>query len=311
VNCPECDEKYLDYLYGELSPEEKRAVDEHLGGCEYCAKQLAPLQLIRTSFKRLEQEPGALVHQRILAHARDDAREEKRSWLAHFLFRPAPAMAALVMLALGIYIYTQYPPATGTGGTAQMAARQESYRPTPSPQTANGQVADARAPIQGVSPSSPSDVLTRVARAVPDERNVLQLPSAQPGDSHYAFELGNLYFNQGEFANAIATYSLALTMNPQESQKAIIGYQLALSYKNLNDCKTALQVLDDIQRKNPQYPHIDEVYKMAGDCYLDLEDYNKAEKSYTNLISQFPDKQPLVADSLEKARRLQRVNVAY
>jgi tetratricopeptide (TPR) repeat protein len=311
VNCPECDEKYLDYLYGELSSEEKRAVEEHLGTCEYCAKQLSPLQLIRTSFKRLEQEPSALVHQRILAHARDSALEEKRSWLAQFLFKPATAMAAVVTVALGIYVYTQYPPLTGTGSIGPMTARQESYRTPPSAETANVQVADARAPIQGVSPSSPSEVLTRVARAVPDGRNVLQLPPAQSGDAHYAFELGNLYFNQGEFANAIATYSLALTMNPQESQKSIIGYQLALSYKNLNDCKTAVQVLDDIQRKNPQYPRIDEVYKMAGDCYLDLEDYNKAEKSYANLIRQFPDKQPLVADSLEKARNLQRVNVAY
>lgn len=311
MNCPECDEKYLDYLYGELSPEETRAVEEHLSTCEYCAKQLAPLRLIRTSFKRLAQEPRAVVHQRILAHARDSALEAKGSWLAHFFFKPATAMAAMVMVAMGIYIYTQYPPLTGTGSSEQMAARQESYRPSPSAETANLQVADARAPIQGVAPSSPSEVLTRVARAIPDEQNLLQLPAAQSGDAHYAFEMGNLYFNQGEFTNAIAAYSLALTMNPQESQKSIIGYQLAVSYKNLNDCKTAVKVLDDIQRKNPQYPHIDEVYRMAGDCYLDLEAYDKAETSYTNLINRFPDKQPLVADNLEKARKLQRVNVAY
>jgi tetratricopeptide (TPR) repeat protein len=310
VNCPECDEKYLDYLYGELSPVEKRAVEEHLGTCEYCAKQLSHLQLIRASFKRLEHEPSTLVHQRILAHARDSALEEKRSWLPQFLFKPATALAAMVMVAMGIYVYNQYPPARVTD-TQQIASRQESYQPSRSAEPENVLVADARAPIQEVSPSSPSEVLTRVARTIPDERNVLQLPSMQSGDSLYAFELGNLYFNQGEFSNAIATYSLALTMNPPESQKAIIGYQLALSYKSLNDCKTAVQVLDDIQRKNPQYPRIDEVYKMAGDCYLDLEDYNKAEKSYTNLINQFPDKQPLVADNLEKARKLRRVNVAY
>jgi tetratricopeptide (TPR) repeat protein len=310
VNCPECDEKYLDYLYGELPAAEKRAMEDHLGACEYCAKQLSHLQLIRTAFKRMDIEPRALVHQRILAHARDSFLEEKKSWLAHFFFKPATAVAAVAMVAAGIYVYNQYPPATLTD-RQQIASRQESRQPSRSAESGSMLVADARVPIQGVSPSSPSEVLTRVARSIPDERNVLQMPAMQAGDAGYAFELGNLYFNQGEFANAIATYSLALTMNPPESQKAIIGYQLALSYKNLNDCKTAVQVLDDLQRKNPQYPRIDEVYKMAGDCYLDLEDYNKAEKSYTNLITQFPDKQALVADNLEKVRKLQRVNVAY
>jgi tetratricopeptide (TPR) repeat protein len=310
VNCPECDEKYLDYLYGELPAAEKRAVEEHLGACECCAKQLAPLQLIRTTFKRLEYEPRALVHQRILAHARDSALKEKRSWLSQFFFKPATALAAVLMVAAGIYVYSQYPPAT-VMDTQQTASRQESYQPARSAEPEGLLVADARAPIQGVSPSSPSEVLTRVMRTNTNERSAFQLPSLQSGDAVYAFELGNLYFNQGEFANAIATYSLALTMNPPESQKAIIGYQLALSYKNLNDCKTAVQVLDDLQRKNPQYPGIDEVYKMAGDCYLDLEDYHKAEKSYTNLITQFPDKQALVADNLEKVRKLQRVNVNY
>ncbi len=310
MNCPECDEKYLDYLYGELPAAEKRAMEDHLGACEYCAKQLSHLQLIRTAFKRMEHEPRALVHQRILAHARDSFLEENKSWLAQFLFKPATALATVVMVAAGIYIYNQYPPATLTDGQ-QMVSRQEIRQPSRAAEPGNMLVADARAPIQGVSPASPAEVLTRVARSIPDERNVLQMPTMQGGDADYAFDLGNLYFNQGEFANAIATYSLALTMNPPESRKAIIGYQLALSYKSLNDCKTAVQVLDDLQRKNPQYPRIDEVYKMAGDCYLDLEDYNKAEKSYTNLINQFPDKQALVADNLEKVRKLQRVNVAY
>ena len=306
MNCPECDEKYVDYLYGELSGEEKRTIEEHLDSCPHCRKQLSSLQLIRTSFRHLEKEPRPLVHQRILAHARDSASEESRPWLMQLIFRPATALAALVVAAMSIYVYTQYSPAP-----QQITAFKES--PSPSIVSEPGQVliADARAPIQEVVPSNPSEVLTRVARTTPDEHTAMQLPSMQSGDALYAFELGNLYFNQGEFANAITTYSLALTMNPQESQKAIIGYQLALSYKNLNDCKSAVQVLNDIQRKNPQYSRIDEVFKMEGDCYLDLGAYDKAETSYTNLISKFPEKQPIVADNLEKARKLQTINVAY
>lgn len=306
MNCPECDEKYVDYLYGELPGEEKRILEEHLSTCPHCRKQLSTLQLIRTSFKRLEKEPRPLVHQRILAHARDSAAGERRSWLFQFILRPATALAALVLITMSIYLYTQYPSAP-----QQIAAHKESHAPSAASAPGPTLVADARPPIQAVVPSSPSEVLTPVARIIPEERTALQPPSMQSGDALYAFELGNLYFNQGEFANAITSYSLALTMNPQESQKSIIGYQLALSYKNLNDCNSAVRVLDDIQRKNPQYPRIDEVFKMEGDCYLDLGVYDKAETSYTNLISKFPEKQPMVADSLEKARQLKRINVAY
>ena len=308
MNCPECDEKYVDYLYGELSAEEKRTIEEHLGTCKHCTKQLSYLQLIRTSFKHLEKEPRPLVHQKIIAHARDSASEEKGSWLTQLIFRPATALAALVVVTMSIYVYTQYPPPTTS---QQITAQKEPYSPSIASESGQALMADARAPIQEVVPSNPSEVLTRVARTFPDERNTMQLPSIQTGDALYALELGNLYFNQGEFANAITTYSLALTMNPQESQKSIIGYQLALSYKNLNDCKSAVLVLDDIQRKNPQDPRIDEVYKMEGDCYLDLGAYDKAETSYNNLINKFPEKQPLVADNLEKAQKLRRINVAY
>ena len=72
MKCPECDEKFVDYLYNELPPEEKLKMDEHLNSCESCTKQLSQLSFVRTSFQHLKgQEPPPLVHQRILAHAQD------------------------------------------------------------------------------------------------------------------------------------------------------------------------------------------------------------------------------------------------
>ena len=100
-------------------------------------------------------------------------------------------------------------------------------------------------------------------------------------------------------------------MSPKEAYTSIIRYQLALSYKQLNDCTSAVQVLDEIQKRNPQYPEIDKVFMMAGDCYLDLEAYDKAETNYTNFINRFPDRQSLVADKLETARMFRRVNLSY
>jgi len=79
----------------------------------------------------------------------------------------------------------------------------------------------------------------------------------------------------------------------------------------LNDCSSAVQVLDDIQKRFPDYQDMDKVFKMAGDCYLNLEAYDKAETNYTNFISKFPDKQSEVVDKLETVREFQRVNLAY
>ena len=144
-----------------------------------------------------------------------------------------------------------------------------------------------------------------------EEKEKSLAPSIPSKGALYTFELGNLYFSQDEFEKAIATYSVALTMSPREAYTSIIRYQLALSYKKLNDCSSAVQVLDEIQERNPQYPEIDKVFIMAGDCYLDLQAYDKAETNYTNFINQFPDRKSLVADKLETARMFRRVNLSY
>ena len=53
MKCPECDEKLVDYLYNDLPPELRSKMDEHLKTCGNCAKQVAQLQFVRTSFQQL------------------------------------------------------------------------------------------------------------------------------------------------------------------------------------------------------------------------------------------------------------------
>jgi len=150
-----------------------------------------------------------------------------------------------------------------------------------------------------------------MVRTLPDDKARSQESFLSSKDALYAFELGNFYFSKSDFEKAIATYSLALMMNPQEGYADTIRYQLAISYKKLNDCKSAVKVLDEIQKRHPHHPEIDKVIIMAGDCYMDLQAYDKAEINYTNFIHKFPDRKSLVADKLELARKFHRVNLSY
>ena len=311
MKCPECDGKLVDYLYNELAPDERLKMDEHFKACEYCAKELSQLQFVSTSFQKLKhQEPPALVHQRILAHAKDMAPQQRGSWLTQFIFKPAPAVALVLLIAVGVFYYNQQFPAL-TGNTAKMTppAERSSAITAPAPQPML--VTQADSPASGMLPQEETDVLHRVTRSLRNDRGTGQVSSIQSQDALYAIERGNLYFSQGELEKAIATYSIALTMNPSESHRSLIRYQLALSYKQLNDCSSAVHLLDDIQERFPNYQDMDKVFKMAGDCYLNLEAYDKAETNYTNFISKFPEKQSEVVDKLETARKFQRVNLAY
>ena len=291
MKCPECDEKFVDYIYNELPPEEKLRMDEHLKACESCTKQLSQLSFVRTSFQHLkDQEPPSLVHQRILAHAQDSFSHKRRSWFTDFLFKPAAATAMVVLIATGIFYYTQQSssPETGTSMITAQKGRDS--------ETSTRSIKPQEQPF-GIRPVSLSDG---------QGRGTSQLPSIQSRGARYAFDLGNFYFAQRDFERAIESYTMALAMNPDDA--SIIRYQLALCYKQVNDCKAAVKELDDIQQQFPNYRDMDKVLLTAGDCYLNLGAYEKAETHFNNLIANFPEKAPEVEDRFESAGGLMRVN---
>lgn len=310
MKCPECDEKLVDYLYNDLSPELRRKIDEHFKTCENCAKQLSQLQFVRTSFQQLtKHELPPLVHQRILAHNTDKTLKGRGSWLTQWLFRPSTATAIVALLAIGVFYYTQQFTPSETVRIKEIVKAERT--PFNSKEILLAKAKPSLTTSGEIYQTQPGVLLSQVAKTLLEEKEKSQAHFIPSKGALYTFELGNLYFSQDEFEKAIATYSIALTMSPKEAYTSIIRYQLALSYKKLNDCTSAVQVLDEIQERNPQYPEIDKVFIMAGDCYLDLQAYDKAETNYTNFINQFPDRKSLVVDKLETARMFRRVNLSY
>ncbi len=348
MKCPECNEKLMDYLYHDLSPEEERAMDEHFKSCEHCAKELSQFQLVRTSFQQLKKtEVPALVHQKILAHAREESFKEKRSWMTALFFKPSTATVMAVLLAIGLFYYTQkfntiemdaektvVKVERGKGGQEKMIQidrvrplRSESFtekkmessfqevkgglsqmEETPS---AVALISKPPVSLERVAIQEPPKDLNQMVRALSEEMAEGQESSFPSKDVLYTFEMGNHYYAHNEFEKAVTSYSLALMMHPQGAYADTIRYQLATSYKKLNDCNSAVKVLDEIQKRYPNYPEIDKVMLMAGDCYMDLRAYDKAESNYADFIRMYPDRELQVADKLETARKFRRVNLSY
>ncbi|MBI2956912.1 MAG: HEAT repeat domain-containing protein [Acidobacteria bacterium] len=125
MNCKAMEEKLVLDLYGELTAEERAAVEAHLKGCPQCAATAAELGRLRAALDarpRREPSPELLVHCRAdLEEALD--REASgwrgliRSWLGMAPGQPAlRAASALAVLVLGVSLgWTLRPQLAGPG----------------------------------------------------------------------------------------------------------------------------------------------------------------------------------------------------
>jgi anti-sigma factor RsiW len=69
------EDRLLDFAYGELSPQETRAVQSHLEGCPRCSEALASIRGVRSAFSQLGMEPAPEAGlDSLLAYAQQSAR---------------------------------------------------------------------------------------------------------------------------------------------------------------------------------------------------------------------------------------------
>jgi hypothetical protein len=69
------EDRLLDFAYGELSPQETRAVQSHLEGCPRCSEALAGIRGVRSAFSQLGMEPAPEAGlDSLLAYAQQSAR---------------------------------------------------------------------------------------------------------------------------------------------------------------------------------------------------------------------------------------------
>jgi len=99
-----------------------------------------------------------------------------------------------------------------------------------------------------------------------------------PTDAKTYYQLGNEYYERGDYDRAIENYNMAILLNPVFSEayfnRALAYYQLKNFDKSVSDYSKAAE-LD---------PHNPFIYNNKGDAHYRKQDYNNAIKDYDKAI---------------------------
>jgi Flp pilus assembly protein TadD len=105
---------------------------------------------------------------------------------------------------------------------------------------------------------------------------------ANPGFDAAYNDLGNVYYSQGKFRDAINNFEKVLGISKDKGIKTAVKYNLALSYTELateqeknKDYKNAVSLLN----KAVQYNNYDEAYFLLARNYVEDNQYDNAIKS--------------------------------
>lgn len=110
MRCPEIEKLILLQDAGKLSAARAEKLAAHLLGCADCRDFQQALRAVRTVPDVLE-EPGAAVVNNVLREARCRAPQSRR--VVHFGLKPALAMAASLVIALGLFLTANQPGKVG------------------------------------------------------------------------------------------------------------------------------------------------------------------------------------------------------
>jgi tetratricopeptide (TPR) repeat protein len=77
-----------------------------------------------------------------------------------------------------------------------------------------------------------------------------EMSSREPQNPDYKAQLGNAYYDMGQFRRAIGAYEEALKLKPRDPN---LETDLATCYHNIGEHRTALEILDRILRQHPDF----------------------------------------------------------
>ena len=98
-----------------------------------------------------------------------------------------------------------------------------------------------------------------------------------------SFYIGKCYQGQCKFKKAIEAFELAISKNPAEYDAQI---EIAVSKRNLNDAKGALEIIKPILKENSTNP---ELHYQFGHCSDDLGEKDVAMDAYEQALELDPD----------------------
>jgi len=78
-----------------------------------------------------------------------------------------------------------------------------------------------------------------------------EMSRKEPGNSEYRVEIGNIYYDMGQYRKAASVYEEALKLKPQDPN---VETDLATCYYNLGEHDRALKILDAVLQYRPNFP---------------------------------------------------------
>lgn len=110
MKCHEAENYILLQDSGELPTDKTNALAAHLHDCEPCRKFQFTLLQSHTAFE-VQEEPSVKAIQNVLREARLNGPDKKKARI--FQWKPALAMAASLVIALGLFLATVSPDKVG------------------------------------------------------------------------------------------------------------------------------------------------------------------------------------------------------
>jgi len=116
--------------------------------------------------------------------------------------------------------------------------------------------------------------LERLNKAERTKREAARLALIDPEKAREAKERGNAHFQKGEYPEAVAAYTEAISHAPDDP---IMYSNRAAAYMKLGEFPTALRDCDKCLELNPKFV---KGYSRKGTCHFFMKEYHKAMEAY-------------------------------
>jgi hypothetical protein len=106
MTCRVCEDKLIEYLYGELSEEDAAAMEQHLEASAECRRAFEDFASVLETVLSVddEEEPPPALHTRIMGHAQEAGAKRRSFWA--WILRPAVTTAVIGAITAGVYFAT-------------------------------------------------------------------------------------------------------------------------------------------------------------------------------------------------------------
>jgi len=111
-------------------------------------------------------------------------------------------------------------------------------------------------------------------------------------DDKYLFDGGIIYYNSGEYTDALTTFQQLINDFPDSSYADDAQYYIGYIYEKKLGCCYYIQALLEYQAlisNYPDSPYADDAQLGIGNCYYVTYDYSHAVEAYQKLIDDYPE----------------------